>query len=482
MKKIFILLVVFLLSSCTSTIKEKSCSNFKKVAYDKCQQVQNYFILSKGGKKALFDLNGTQITDFKYQTILFLKSNYLAVSLKDFDYALMNDKFEIVTPYKYEHIKYLIGKFYKISKGVCEEAYESSEPIELSCYEDSGLIDNKGKEIIPIEDGSKVELVNLFDKKMIQIRTSKGLAILDGSGKEFIPFGRYDFVEQSYRYTPYIKVGKKAHGFNRYGYIDSRGKEVIPVIYPSIRYENGYFFVKKSLTDDRTYGVLDKNNRVIVPAKYESVNFMGNGLFKARNKKLKVDIYNSNGEKLVSNVQEVLGSISKDGYIVVSNEDNFSCYFFNKVYDTKSGKITPLKLEKKCTPVIGYGYNGELIGVQKDKKWGFIDAKSKLVIDYQYDEISNENRGEVMIVKLNDKYGLIDKYNRRVTPLKYKSLFYKTDKLLLAKLGNRVGLINQKGESVIPIKYKDIVKVGDHLEVKRFDGSSFIVDFEGKKL
>jgi ribosomal protein L31 len=76
MKKITLLFIGFLFVACTNVepkVKIKSCLNLKFTAYDECQRTHDFYILTKDNKKALFDLNGSQIIDFLYDSIYFKK-------------------------------------------------------------------------------------------------------------------------------------------------------------------------------------------------------------------------------------------------------------------------------------------------------------------------------------------------------------------------------------------------------------------------
>jgi len=521
MKKLTLLLMGLLVLSCSHIdpkIKKKSCTDLKFTAYDECQRTYDFFILTKNYKKALFDLNGNQIIDFlydsiyfqknskrgrvelkgkfaimdnrgklltpfKYKSIKLLHNNYASVSLNGSKKALMNSKNKILTLYKYDDIEYLTDRLYR----TFSIKFEESEPGMLHMNESSGLINSKGKEIIPLEDRSMVKLINWVDKKMIRVFSKKGIAILDTKGNEFIPFGKYDSIEQSIN-IPYLYIGKKGQGQDTYtmhGYIDTQGRTIIPPIYAHVQYTNGYFFVLQSFTNDITHGVLNIDNKIIVPIKYRRIEFIGNGLFKAIDKAFRVDLYNEKGEKLVSNVQEIKGSISKKGYLLVSDVNGTCCQIFNKIYDTKNQKIIPLKLDENHTRIIGYAYGGELLGIQKNKKWGFIDSKGKLIIDYQYDidyeynRVSTKSYGNRMIVKLNGKYGIIDKNNSVVAPFKYQMLFFMTPNRIFAKVNNKVGVIDQNGKIILPIDYKNIVYRGKNtFEVYKFDRSVFNVDLD----
>jgi hypothetical protein len=288
MRKIILLFIGFLLLSCSNVEP--------KVKKEKSKRS----VVQLKGKYAIMDDRGVLLTPFKYESIRLLNNNYAAVSLKDSKYALMNSKKEILTAYKYSHITHLTANLYLTVISIWEESLMGeNEPRMLHSNDSSGLINSNGDEIIPIEDKSMVKLIHWADRKMIQVLSKKGTAILDKKGNVFIPFGQYDSFEEN-KHITYIKVGKKGQGHNAYstyGYIDTKGKIVIPPIYANVRYENGYFSIHQSFENNMTHGILNTKNEIVVPAKYQSVEFMGNGLFKAMDEVFRLDVYKDKGRK-----------------------------------------------------------------------------------------------------------------------------------------------------------------------------------------
>lgn len=91
-------------------------------------------------------------------------------------------------------------------------------------------------------------------------------------------------------------------------------------------------------------------------------------------------------------------------------------------------------------------YEG-LAMVKLDKKYGFIDKTGKEVIPIKYDDAESPSEG-LAKVKLNDKYGFIDKTGKEVIPIKYDYAEGFSEGLAQVKLNNKWFYINQKGECV----------------------------------
>ena len=165
-----------------------------------------------------------------------------------------------------------------------------------------------------------------------------------------------------------------------------------------------------------------------------------------------------------------------------------------------------------------------LIKVEKDGKYGYIDSTGKLVIDYKYDE-AYDFYYKYGIVRLNDKYYLIDEkgntkfegmymsyakdigqyliegklYNYKLKRISnYYNLNYLLEGFYLFNEENTSGIINYKGELIykdsghIEISFieKDDYLSGLYVVAKRndlygilnlYDGS-IVVDYQSKEI
>ncbi|WP_462351775.1 WG repeat-containing protein [Capnocytophaga leadbetteri] len=111
----------------------------------------------------------------------------------------------------------------------------------------------------------------------------------------------------------------------------------------------------------------------------------------------------------------------------------------------KESPAQPVQQAKKYDWKDEY-YEG-LAMVKLDKKYGFIDKTGKEVIPIKYDDAESPSEG-LAKVKLNDKYGFIDKTGKEVIPIKYDYVADFSEGLAEVELNNKWFYINQKGECV----------------------------------
>lgn len=92
------------------------------------------------------------------------------------------------------------------------------------------------------------------------------------------------------------------------------------------------------------------------------------------------------------------------------------------------------------------------------KKYGFRDADKTVIIPAQYDEINKEGFSDGLAgVKLNNKWGFIDKTGKPVVEMKYDYISEFMNGYAVVTMGghpkSKYGVINRFGKEVIPPKY-----------------------------
>ena len=77
----------------------------------------------------------------------------------------------------------------------------------------------------------------------------------------------------------------------------------------------------------------------------------------------------------------------------------------------------------------------------------------------KYDYQSYFDKNGLAIVRLNNKYGMINEKNEVIIPIIYDNVYYFQSNGLAkvkVKLNNKYGIINEKNEIIIPIIYNYI--------------------------
>jgi hypothetical protein len=126
---------------------------------------------------------------------------------------------------------------------------------------------------------------------------------------------------------------------------------------------------------------------------------------------------------------------------------------------------------------------------QKNNKYGIKDAKGKIIVPTQYDEIECCNEcfwGEIAFrIKLNGKYGFLNKQAKEIIPAKYDAVgsCWQGD-LFAVELNGKWGYINTSGSEIVPLKYDEVEDVSSSFswaKVKLNNKYGFI-DNTGKEI
>ena len=140
-------------------------------------------------------------------------------------------------------------------------------------------------------------------------------------------------------------------------------------------------------------------------------------------------------------------------------KDYTSLYMPYKNDNGKYGYVGPLNMNEKIVIPAKYDYVSmtfsEGLGhVRLNDKWGYIDKTGTEVIPCQYDGANGFSEG-LAAVELNGKYGYIDKSGTLVIPYKYDLVSEFSDGLASVKLNEKWGFINKNATEVAPCKYDD---------------------------
>lgn len=116
---------------------------------------------------------------------------------------------------------------------------------------------------------------------------------------------------------------------------------------------------------------------------------------------------------------------------------------------------------KTHTPLVApkYRFKGRLSDglalVEKDGKWGFIDAKDSVVIPLRY-EAANAFNGGVAVVKQGGKFALINTAGKRLSGFDFERIERFDKDLAIAVKNSKFGFINRQGKTVVPFEYSRV--------------------------
>ncbi len=144
------------------------------------------------------------------------------------------------------------------------------------------------------------------------------------------------------------------------------------------------------------------------------------------------------------------------------------------------------------TPKYEYArdYHEGLAVVRTGGKWGFIDTNGKMVIEAKFDCIHNNgfSQGLAAVVqgdpegKRNNSY--IDKTGNWVIKPQFDSAEPFSENTAPVKIDKKYGLINRKGEYIVPPRYANLQNISEGLAAFQDEpaGKWGYIDLEGKQV
>jgi hypothetical protein len=128
-----------------------------------------------------------------------------------------------------------------------------------------------------------------------------------------------------------------------------------------------------------------------------------------------------------------------------------------------------------------WSYSQSLYPFEQDGKWGYKNYYKEVVIQPQYQE-AKDFYNNFAVVKLNDKYGYIDKNGKPLGTISYEYAIGIDQNNVGAVFQNgKWGLINQKGKMTTGFIYEEVMLHHHTIPAKK-EGKWGVIDAKGKTL
>lgn len=357
-----------------------------------------------------------------------------------------------------------------------------------------GVIDETGKiviepkyDIIQIPNPSKPVFICMHDYNinLQQYETE----VFDNKGNKI--FTEYDSVqalptESTWDGIPFEKSVLKYKRNNKYGLITLENKVITEPIYDSIKainYKEGMLLVEK----DKKYGAINIKGKIIIKPEYNQISidnyYNSETMYKASGfivKKKNEDSYkygyiNSKGKMLlppeyteISRINEIIDD--KNVYLLVLKEGQAGVVKNNKV-------VLDFEYED-----ISYNLFNNMFIIQRNSKSGIADIKGKVIIQPEYDSImfggiyvNAIKDGEVTVLDINGKK--LDNNNIYAKlPTTNPNYYITIDK-------NEIYRIVDKDNNIkIENNYTYIEHIKDDYFIIYKNGKNGIIDLSGKSI
>ncbi len=267
---------------------------------------------------------------------------------------------------------------------------------------------------------------------------------INGYPEEVLSTEKYNQVQSQYDSIGDFEYGSaivKSH--NLYGLIDSNGKLILPCDYEEIT-EIGDSVKIRFVKQNSKWGIIDHKAKTLINCHYDAISSFPDD---------KDHIgFQLNGKWGIVDIEDNVKVQFK--YDELFTRKNFFVAQYRGAWGIESYDNNIL-LDYEYDRISWYTIDDEASFIKKGEKYGVVNTDGKLIAKCEYDNMPFERNGYIVLNK-DDKYGLIDALNGNVViPFEYEHLDDFSEDLIAAEKNQKYGFINIKNETVIPFQFDD---------------------------
>jgi hypothetical protein len=388
------------------------------------------------------DETGKFVIEAQYEQALPF-SNGLARVKKSVGWSVITEKGKVITKKPYEEIGgykngvsvvsvrgYTDGKYNLFYGTISTKGSEIIEPVyNYITYDSANSLFIVGKASDPDEKQVSSKKAATALSNTLQAR----FGLLNAEGKPIIPL-QYEAI-RDYQFK--LFAAKLTDG--RWKVFNIRGEEIFKGEYTDIRdFDEEYATVKK----DYRWGIMNKAGQIIKPLVYRDIIRTGKFTYNLLPMPQWKVVDQQNKQKFsyefedVRAVNEVLYSYQLEG---------------KRGLMTEKGEIITPPVYEQIAPI-----TGDLTVVKMNRKYGVIDKKGHTILANDYDNILIDSVTALIQTKNGAKIGVYNKQGKQIIPIKHDAVRVQPDGTLVINLAGKWGTTDTKGTSIIPIQYQFI--------------------------
>lgn len=329
--------------------------------YDNCLKVE------KNGTYGLIDFSGKQLIDCLYDDIIpvpYLKNSL--ITIKDNKQGLISSTGAVLINNEYTNIAGLTEKY--------EDGY-----IVKGSDNKYGVIGTNKKIIVPVQYD---DIKNVHSGNYYIVKENEKLKLFNSSTNQAIDVNA-DEVKSIDGENIIIKSD------NKYGLINVAGEQKLETKYQDLTYIFSNAYIAK---ENDKYGIIDSEGNTKLENRYDYLTYRKDADFIEGTNKEKVDS-DLIDRNLNVRLSGIISSINlEDGYMKIRIENEYKYYNFKFE-------------EKKNTELL---VNHTLFLDKKDGKYGYKNKDGIVVVNYIYDDATEQNKYGFAAVKKDGKWGAID--------------------------------------------------------------------------
>lgn len=297
-----------------------------------------------------------------------------------------------------------------------------------------------------------------YEGLALVLNENGNLQYIDKSGKVIIALTS-NFQEA----TSFIEGLALVKQNEKYGFIDKKGKVVIPPVFESLSVFNDGFAVFREKTNQfdefgleiYKFGFINRKGEKVIPAQFDEMRLFTNKIAPVR-------------------IDKLWGFINESGKFIINPQYDFAGNFVEGLCQVEQGELRGF-IDQNGNFVINpqykeaYAFNKSGTAPVKslmDGKWGYINIKGEYLIQPQFDT-AEQFVGDMAVVSLNGKMGMIDIHGKYVINPIYDELVFSPDSFDYLLTSNVVqNGSNQLSEEESRVKIADsLASIIDSIEI-----------------
>lgn len=359
----------------TEYTKVEAISNYDE---NNTMWYENTLKVQKDGKYGLINLDGKNILQCEYDDITpIVGTKNTLLTTKDGKKGVVDSVGKIIIENNYKNITALTEKY---ENGFIIENEEGK----------FGVINYNKVQIL---EPKYEQIAHVYGNNMYVVKENGVQKIIDTEGNTYAE-GKFDEVKEINVDNIVIKNNGK------YGLINKQAEQKIPTEYDDLTYAYAENYIAKK---DGKYGIVNTKNETQLKFDYSYLSYSsGTDFIRAETQNFETKLLDREfNEKVNGVISEI--NVEK-GYIRVRENDNYKYY--------------NLKLEEKeSTDILG---GNTIFLKKKDGKYGYINDKGIVVVDYIYDDATEQNKYGYVAVKKDGKWGCLDQNGKVVLEPTYE--------------------------------------------------------------
>ena len=329
--------------------------------------------------------------------------------------------------------------------------------------------------------GSKYSYYHDFYDGLAAVEDKNHLwGFINTKGKEVIPC-QYEYIKNFSEGLCAVRIN-----YSEWGFINTKGKIVIPCKYIEVNeFNEGLAAVQNK---DRLWGFIDKNGKEIIPCKYNWAHSFKEGLAAVEDKNHLWGFVDNKGKEIIP-CQYAFVRDFCEGYAYVDNSTNDTTNNFiidknNNKYFNNYDNLGEIEFHEGMSQyweeILKHPSLKDIKEIPDSLKYvargGFINKQGDLIVPCIYGSIRNFSEGLAAVRNKYGQWGFIDKTGTVVIPYQYSMVKpFSEGYAAVAYEENKWVFIDKNGNKLFPLVCESVSSFHEGLAHIKYNNGDYYI-------